>query len=81
MGHIPLSDVAVSAGVKINKNKEIITDKESKTNIEGIYAAGDVSEGKFKQAITGVGESVKAVYSAYEYMNKAGISFRCVHES
>ncbi|MEK6757805.1 MAG: FAD-dependent oxidoreductase [Nanoarchaeota archaeon] len=80
IGHIPLSDLAVELGVKINKNKEIITDKESKTNIEGIYAAGDVSEGKFKQAITGVGEAVKAVYSAYEYITKKGINFRCTIE-
>ena len=37
---------------------EIIIDKESRTNIKGVYAAGDVTDTRFKQAITGVGEGV-----------------------
>lgn len=69
IGRVPLSGLAVKLGVRVNKNKEIITDKESKTSIKGIYAAGDVTDTKLKQAITGVGEAVRAVYSAYEYLN------------
>jgi len=70
IGRLPLSELAISLGVKINKNKEIITDKESKTNVKGIFASGDVTNTKIKQAITGVGDSVKAAYSAYEYLNQ-----------
>jgi len=80
VGHIPLSNTAKTLGVKLNKNKEIIIDKESKTNIQGIYAAGDVADSRFKQAITGVGEAVKAVYSAYEYLSKTKTLFRCAVE-
>jgi len=65
IGHIPLSELAIKLGVKVNKNKEIIINKESQTNVKGIYAAGDVTDTRFKQAITGVGEGVKAVYSIY----------------
>lgn len=68
IGHLPLSSLVAELGVKLNKDNEIIIDKESKTNIKGIYAAGDVVDTRFKQAITGVGEAVKAVYSAYEYL-------------
>ena len=35
-----------------------------------VYAAGDVVDTKFKQAITGVGEAVSAVYSAYTYIGE-----------
>ncbi len=70
IGHIPLSDLAKSIGVKINEKGEIIIDRESKTNIPGVFAAGDVVDTKFKQAITGVAEGVSAAYSAYEYLNK-----------
>ena len=69
IGHIPLSDLAKSLGVKINEKGEIILDhRTSETNIPGIYAAGDVGDTPFKQAITGVAEGCIAAYSAYEYM-------------
>ena len=70
IGHIPLSDLAVKLGVKINEKKEIIIDRASKTNVEGIYAAGDVVDSGFKQAITGVAEGVVAAYSAYTFVRE-----------
>lgn len=80
VGHVPKSELAVKIGIKINKSKEIIINKESKTNIKGVYAAGDVADTKFKQAITGIGEAVKAVYSIYEYINNERIMCSCVKE-
>lgn len=70
IGHIPLSDLAVKLGVKINKKREIMIDRNSKTNIEGVFAAGDIVDSGFKQAITGIGEGVVAAYSAYTYVQK-----------
>ncbi len=72
IGHIPLSDLAVKLGVKVDNKNEIIIDRTSSTNMPGIYAAGDVVDTKFKQAITGVGEAVSAVYSAYTYIGEQG---------
>ena len=66
IGHIPLSKLALDLGVKTNKKGEIIITREARTNIKGIYAAGDVGDLKFKQAITGVGEAVSAIYSIYD---------------
>jgi thioredoxin reductase (NADPH) len=73
IGHIPLSDLAVKIGVKTNEKKEIIIDRSSKTNIPGVFAAGDVVDTAFKQAITGVGEGVSASYSAYMYLKEKEI--------
>lgn len=67
IGHIPLSDLAVKLGVKVNDKKEIMIDRDSKTNVKGIFAAGDIVDSGFKQAITGVGEGVVATHSAYQY--------------
>jgi thioredoxin reductase (NADPH) len=73
IGHIPLTDLAKELGVKINQKGEIIIDhKTSETNIAGIYAAGDVADKPFKQAITGVAEGCTAAYSAFEYISKMG---------
>jgi len=72
VGQIPLSDLAAAAGAEINEKKEIIINRDSETNIPGIFACGDVVDGKFKQAITGVAQAVTAAHSAYEYV--AGLS-------
>ncbi|MBT4376962.1 FAD-dependent oxidoreductase [archaeon] len=73
IGHDPISDLAASVGVIRNKKKEIKMSKDSETNVKGAFAAGDVGDTKFKQAITGVGEAVKAVYSIYEYLGNQKI--------
>lgn len=68
IGHVPLSGLAKSIGVKLNEKNEIVTDEDSKTNVKGVYAAGDVVDSKFKQAITGVAEGVIAAYNVYQYI-------------
>ena len=68
IGRIPLNQVV--AGLKIKKNKmgEIIINKNSETSVKGLYAAGDITDAEWKQAITGVAEGVKAGYYAWEYV-------------
>jgi len=74
IGHIPLSDLAKNIGVKVNEKNEIILDhRTSETNIPGIYAAGDVTDKPFKQAITGVAEGCTAAYSAFEHVTKSSL--------
>jgi thioredoxin reductase (NADPH) len=70
VGHVALSQLATGLGVKVDSKGEIVIDRDSRTNIEGVYAAGDVADSRFKQAITGVAEGVQAAYSAYEYINR-----------
>ncbi len=67
IGLIPLSDFAKKLGVKINDKGEIIINRKAETNVEGVFAAGDVVDTEFKQAITGVGEGVTAAYGVYKY--------------
>lgn len=75
IGHTVISELAKQIGVALNEKSEVITDKDSKTNIPGFFAAGDVTNRKFKQAIIGVGESVIAAYSAYEYVTSNKIDY------
>lgn len=77
IGHIPITSLAKEIGVIINNKNEIIIDRMSKTNIDGFYAAGDVADTQFKQAITGVAEGVTAAYSAYHYIDEH--NFICLH--
>lgn len=73
VGRVPSSQLAAKLGVKLNEKDEIITDKSSKTNVPGIFAAGDVSNSSFKQIIVGAGDGVKAAYSAYTYLKNQSI--------
>lgn len=52
--------------VSTNKIGEIIIDTHCRTNIPGIYAAGDVSTVPYKQIIISMGEGAKAALSAFE---------------
>lgn len=73
IGHISQSQLAKDLGVKLDKKGDIIIDRAAATNVPGIFAAGDVVDTKFKQAITGSAEGVLAAYSAYEYVKNENV--------
>lgn len=52
--------------VETNRPGEIIIDDSCRTNIAGIYAAGDVSTVPYKQIIIAMGEGAKAALSAFD---------------
>jgi thioredoxin reductase (NADPH) len=75
IGSVPNSELAKNIGVNTNEKNEIIIDRKSKTNIPGVFAAGDVADAPFKQAITGVSEGVIAAYSAFDYLKNKEIEY------
>ncbi|MFW9946343.1 MAG: NAD(P)/FAD-dependent oxidoreductase [Candidatus Odinarchaeota archaeon] len=75
IGSLPNSDLAKKLGVEANKKGEIKINRKSETNIPGIFAAGDVADAPFKQAITGVSEGVIAAYSAFDYLKHTKIEY------
>ena len=52
--------------VETNRPGEIVIDTHCRTNVKGIYAAGDVSTVPYKQIIISMGEGAKAALSAFE---------------
>ena len=75
IGSIPNSGIAKNIGVEINEYSEIKINRKSETSIPGIFAAGDVADAPFKQAITGVAEGVIAAYSAFDYVKEMNIEY------
>jgi len=65
IGLVPNSDV-VKEWVEVNRMGEIVVDAACRTNIPGIYAAGDVSTIPYKQIIIAMGEGAKAALAAFE---------------
>ena len=70
IGHDIQSALAVKVGVKVNDGGEIIIDGDSRTNLRGAYAAGDVGNRKYKQALTGASEGAIAAFSAFALLKK-----------
>ncbi|WP_191559332.1 NAD(P)/FAD-dependent oxidoreductase [Metabacillus idriensis] len=54
------NDLAHSLGCEMNKNGGIIADALGRTNVEGVYAAGDVSIAGPSQVIIAAGEGTRA---------------------
>jgi len=68
IGYEPQNDIATQLGVKLDPRGEIIIGCGSETNIPGVFAAGDVTSGTFKQVITAAAQGVVASHSAYNYL-------------
>lgn len=52
--------------IDTNRAGEIVIDTHCRTNVSGVYAAGDVSNVPYKQIIISMGEGAKAALSAFE---------------
>ncbi|MCA9487488.1 MAG: FAD-dependent oxidoreductase [Nanoarchaeota archaeon] len=65
IGSTPNTELAQKLGIELDKG-EIAVDKNMKTNVEGAFAAGDITNNPFKQISTAVGEGSIAAYSAYK---------------
>jgi len=67
VGHTPATQIFKDE-IKLDEKGYIITDKECRTNIEGIFAAGDVQAPKFRQAIVAAGDGAIAAISADKFL-------------
>ena len=68
IGHIPNSDF-IKDFVKLNAQKEVIINpKTNQTSVEGIFAAGDVTDVFYKQSVIAAGEGAKAALGVYNYL-------------
>ena len=69
MGYVAKTDLVKNL-VQLNGVKEIVVDKEGKTSHPGIFAAGDVTDVPYKQAVISAGQGVVAELSAYNYLQR-----------
>jgi len=67
VGEVPNSRIAEEAGVEVDKGGYIIVDSRQRTNISGVYAAGDVTTSPVKQIGTAVGQAIIAATEAFGY--------------
>ena len=67
IGYTPAVELAEMMGLEINEDGYIQHDGKHRTNVPGIYSAGDV-EGGYKQIVTASGQGAEAAMTIFEDM-------------
>ena len=67
VGYQPNTE-SIAGLVNLNDRNEILVDREMKTNIKGVFAAGDCINKRYRQVTTAVAEGTIAALSASEYL-------------
>lgn len=67
IGYIAKTDW-VRGLVTLDRKGQVTVDKGNHTNVQGIFAAGDVTDVDYKQVVISAGEGAKAALEAYKYI-------------
>ena len=72
IGAIPSTELAKGIGVKLDQENRIAVKPNMTTNVEGIFAAGDITNGSngFDQIATAVGEGSIAANTVFRFIKK-----------
>ncbi|MCL2800948.1 MAG: thioredoxin-disulfide reductase [Treponema sp.] len=70
-GTVPQSFLVNADGLKaqLDENGYVITDQKMATNIKGLFAAGDVRSGAFRQVVTAAADGATAAHNAAGYID------------
>jgi thioredoxin reductase (NADPH) len=70
VGYLPISEL-FKGKVNMTERGDIITDEEMRTNIPGVFAAGDVREKSLRQVITAAADGAIAATNAEHYIENS----------
>ena len=69
IGHIPNTGI-FKGKIELDELGYVKTDRYTKTNMPGVFAAGDVQDTRYKQAVTAAGTGCQAALEAEKYIEE-----------
>lgn len=78
IGSMPSVDMARRLGVKLDNKDRIIVAEDLQTNVQRVYAAGDITTGSngFQQIVTAMSEGSIAAYSIFKEHKKRNVDYK-----
>ena len=72
VGHIPSTTLAKEVGVELSNHNEIKVNDEMKTNVEGLFSAGDITDKSavLRQIVTAAAQGAIASLSVFKYLKQ-----------
>lgn len=75
IGHTPATKFLQNSGLEFDSAGFVaLRSRSSQTNICGVFAAGDVADPRYKQAVTAAGMGCQAALDAEHYLNEHGLA-------
>jgi thioredoxin reductase (NADPH) len=68
IGHLPNTALFVNQ-IALDKRGYIVADDRTRTSVPGVFAAGDVTDQRYRQAITAAGDGAKAAMEAIRFID------------
>ncbi len=68
IGHAPNTKIFAKTGVEVDKKGYINVKDHTRTNIEGVFVAGDVNDYRYRQAVTAAGMGCAAALDVEKYL-------------
>jgi len=74
IGHTPATAFLEGSGIECDAaGYLILPDRTSRTSIEGVFGAGDISDAHYRQAVTAAGMGCQAALDAERWLSAAGL--------
>jgi thioredoxin reductase (NADPH) len=74
IGHTPTTKFLKGSGIELDETGYVVLkSRSSNTNLPGVFAAGDVADGQYRQAVTAAGMGCQAALDAERWLASAGV--------
>ena len=68
IGHTPSTKMLEGSGIETDQKGYVVVNNHTRTNVEGVFVAGDVADARYRQAISAAGMGCMAALDVEKYL-------------